>query len=294
MICRVPSGRASILCAFRNGTPHALWVAKSAECPERARRLRDEYDALTHLAPWARELGIPEVLEWVQTEKQAVLIQSGIPGERHKIMLPTGASEAKLRRNFAKPLHWIREFQTRVSLPEPVTVAALAQRYVAELGRRAELAGDLRGVIEILENPGTTGVRSAVPCHGDFHPTNLLFPRTGLSVVDWCAFGPGFPLQDAFSILVNSDYFEAGRYCGLPENYRHVFFSGSPVRALVREQIERETSSESEARFLFYCFLATQACFDASTPVEYWRKISRELARHGYPGPCEQLAWRRT
>ena len=286
---RIASGRASIVSAFDARTPHPLWIAKTARRPEDVQRLRNEYEALTYLAPWCRELGIPEVLEWEAAGGQAVLIQSGVRGRREKISLPINAGDADLRRSFQDALAWVRQFQAKVPLRAAMPAGTLAERYIEDLSRRSVFGGGLSGLMDVLRRHGAAGRRSAVPVHGDFHPTNVLFVRPGLSVVDWSAFGPGFPLQDAFSFLVNSDYSRRGHICHLIENYHHVFFSDSRVNGLVRQQMEADESSGDESRFLFYCFLATQICADAVTPPQYWLDIVRYLEPFEFPGPCTPL-----
>lgn len=287
-ICRIASGRGPIIAAFDNHTPRPLWIAKTASNPEHVRRVRHECEALTYLAPWSSELGIPQVLDWKGSCGQAVLIQSGVPGIPSQLALPVDAGDGFLRRHFQDTLAWTRKFQAKVPAPSAITVAELAQQLIEDLERR-EFGSAASGLIEILRHPGTGGLRSVVPAHGDFYPANVLVVRRDLSVVDWATFGPGFPLQDAFSFLVNSDYYRRGHILQLVENYHHAFFSDSGVNRLVRGEIEAEGYSGDESRYLFYCFLATQICADTAIPRQVWLDILRYVEVAEYPAPCTPL-----
>lgn len=287
---RIASGRGSIIGAFDDRTPHPLWIAKTARKPEDVARLRKEFEALGYLQPWSGELGIPRALEWDATDRQAVLIQSGVRGRRESVSLALDAGDAEVRKRFEEVLGWLKRFQAAVPAPAAMTVKELAEKRVEDLGSRRGEAGEaLDGVIAVLGRVGSAGQRGAIAVHGDFYPANVLFVKPGLSVVDWSAFGTGFPLQDAFSYVANTDYYRRGRVCRLVESYRHAFFSGSRVNDLIGREIGSDGSSEQEARDLFYCFLATQICADASTPMQFWLEIARYLEPFGYPGPCTPL-----
>jgi len=286
---RIASDRYSIVCGFEERTAHPLWVAKAGGDPGAIWRLRKEYEALTYLAPWAQELGIPRALEWREEGGESILIQSGMSGARGMVMLPVGASAAELRRWFDDPINWAGRFQAVVPPPQPGTISAVAERYAQVLEQATEFGGAMRGLIEILRDPASPEARSAPPVHGDFHSTNVLYVRPGLNVVDWTSFSTGFPLQDALSFLVNAIYYEPRRACTLLEKYRHAFFSKTPLCSIVRRVIESGSNTPTEARFLFYGFLATQICADADTPKEYWLEIVQYLDQHGYPAPGVEL-----
>jgi hypothetical protein len=282
-LSRIASNSASIICGFDDHTPHPVWVAKIAAGPGPVESQRREHRALRHLAPWARDLSIPEVLEWQDTGDEAVLVVTGLPGTRPPLYMSLHATASELRRRFHAPLQWLRQFQRQVTLPHHTSLSEIVREYIQRLGEHPEVGDTLHDLVEILSSP--VADPGPVPVHGDFQPTNLLVSHQRLSVIDWSAFSPGFPFQDAFSILVNSDYFSPGRFCNLVEAYHHVFFSDSPACRLMQQEIETEVSSPAEARFLFYCFLSTQICFNTTTPRQYWHRIATHLARHGWPGP---------
>ncbi len=282
---RIGSDRYSIVCGFEEGVPRPLWVAKSGSDPGAVWRLRKEYEALTYLAPWAQELGIPQVLEWREDAGEAILIQSGMSGARGSVMLPVRASIKELHGAFDEATDWAKRFQSRVTPPESVTIGAVAERLAQKIEADAGLGGAMRGLIQILREPASAGERSAPPAHWDFHATNVLFARPGLNVVDWTSFSTGFPLQDALSFVVNAIYYLPRHTLTLLEKYQLVFFSKAPVCGLIRSLLE----GEAEVRFLFYSFLATQICADADTPKEHWLEIARYLDDHGYPAPCTEL-----
>ena len=93
-------------------------------------------------------------------------------------------------------------------------------------------------------------------------------------------------MQDAFSYLVNTEYYRREHMCSLAESYHHVFFSESAVNRFVRREFEREECSGDEARFLFYCFLISQICADAAVPQQAWLDTLGFLGEAGYPAPC--------
>jgi hypothetical protein len=287
-LSRFASGRGPILAVFDDWSGHPLWVAKTASEPLHAARLRNEYDALMYIAPWSGELGIPRVLEWQESCGEAVLIQSGVPGARGRVSLSTNASDKRLERHFQEPLAWAERFRALVPAPSGMTVGQLAERYVVDL-RGREFGNAVNGLVEILGQAGPASLRPVVAVHGDFNPSNVLLKRPGLSVVDWPTFGPGFPLQDAFSFITNTDYYGRGHVCALAESYQHAFFSSSRVSQLVRLQTEAAKCSADDSRFLFYCFLAAQICADAAVPQQTWLDILGYLQEFGYPGPFTPL-----
>jgi len=289
MLGRIHSGRSSIVCAFKNGISHPLWVAKTTHDYGSMWRLQREYEALTYLEPWAQQLCIPQVLKCDQGECEFVLILSGVPGRRENIALRVNAAEADLHRSFDEPIAWVRRFQSQVRAPQPMTLDMVANDYVERLSPWTKSSTAMESMIALLGESATAGSRKAVPVHADFHPTNVLFLRPGLSVIDWNSFASGFPLQDIFSFVVNANYYCPGRILSLLENYHHAFFSKSRLCEFVRSLIEAEEWSAPEARFLFYCFLATQICADASTPNQVWLRLVGYLSQHGWPGPGTPL-----
>ena len=279
---RFASSRGPIIGLMPDDDATPFWICKSATGNLGVRRLRAEYHALVHLAPWADELQVPRVISWEDADDECCLVQSGIDGLQDDTGLSTHLSEAQLNRRFLEVLAWIDKFQT-VALPGFRRVIDVAAACAAQIEGRSEFSPAAAPVIQMLRNLGSLGLRSAVPTHGDFHWRNVLQQHPGVGVIDWASFTSGFPLQDRFSYIVNNVYFEPGRYFRLVENYRHVFFSESTVCRWLASLLRSWGYSPQESSQWFYCFLASQLCLDADMPAQTWLEILDFLASHSYP-----------
>jgi Phosphotransferase enzyme family len=264
----------------QTGAP--IWISKSASGETAARRIRMEYLALDHLAPWADELQIPRVIEWEETANECRLTQTGISGRQDDTGVSTHASGHTLDLKFADVFAWIDKFET-VALPRYCTVNALAAEFAGKIENKPAIRSSATELIRLLFELRRVGHMAAVPTHGDLHWRNVLLQHPGVGVIDWATFDSGFPLQNKFSYTVNNVYFEHGRSFRLVENYHHVFFSDSPACKWLLNLVRQMGFSIEEASQLFYCFFANQLCLDAEMPVQTWLDILDFLRENRFP-----------
>ena len=280
------NARGTCICLYDEDSGGPVWVSKSASNEIGVRRLRAEYDALLYLEPCAEQMNIPRVLDWEESPDGCTLVQSGIRGKHHPAAISGSASSNELNRRFGGVVAWINRLQQAVPSPSRKSLRRLAAEFAGRLEHHPEFGRIAASLASILRNPPVLGNRNAVPAHGDFYYRNVLFSGREVGVVDWGSFGGGFPLQDKFSYVVNSDYVLNNR-CGTRlQNYHHVFFSPSRACSYALGMAKGAGWNEEQTRFLFYCFLATEICLDSDQiPVSDWCEILQYLDHYGYPTP---------
>ena len=281
---RVCSSRAvSIVLAHDPGKNQPLWICKRSSDPDGIARLEIEGRALVYLKPWARELGIPEVLEWDQGIEEACLVRSVVPGENYPVRPLLSASGTELEAAFRRPLDWLKRFRRQVPPPLPQRIGELTQALCDRLEESGQPA--LRALKSFLvQDPAGVADRPAFTIHGDFFPPNIMLGVDGkLRVVDWDHFGTGNPFRDELNLLVGSNFVNhLGRAWNVDEIWRAMMFSASPISSFIHREMN---VSAEEARFYHYCYVAWQAVDGAPVERHNWLRTLERLANCGFPGP---------
>ena len=260
------------------------WIAKIARDNAAGMQLRREYDALEQLKPWAEQLNVPQVLAWDDEPADVCLIQTLLPGTYERVTFAVSDSQAAMMRMLGAPLRWVETFVQAVRLRDPQDTRAVTEKLVRELEAGTDVRTSFPAFLDMLSADARACNTAGVPTHGDFFPGNVAYRDAGIAVYDWEGLGPGYPLQDTFSYIVNSDYCSNGRTCTWAEKYRHVFFSESAAAAIVSDVIAGARLSREAVRHCFYGFLATQLSGKGLKPSD-WKPLLSELDAAGYPAP---------
>jgi aminoglycoside phosphotransferase len=276
----------SVLLAFSRSSPSPLWVAKVSSDPKSTLSLQREYRALEVLRPWASDLNVPAIRDWVRDDRSACLIVSGVAGWTEPVGLAaeTGATDDLRRLELATA--WLRRFRATVPL------SAVEQGIEDRGDRFPTLANDADRTVEVARLldflDGCRNQETApTPSHGDFWWGNLCFDGSRLGVIDWEGLRSGNRLHDLFVLHATLSHFEKRRLCTdvNVDIFLKRFFSKEAGACSIQKTMRAADPSSEEIRRSFYLFVATMIDLNTGAYRGPWLEILKILDRHGYPEP---------
>jgi len=276
----------SVLLAFSRSSASPLWVAKISSDPNSTLSLHREYKALEGLLPWAKDLNVPVVRDWVRDDRSACLISSGVAGWTQPFGLPaeTGASDDLRRLELATA--WLRRFRATVPLSAVEQGGEDQGDRFLTLAHDADRTPEMLRLLGFLEGSGSHETAPA-PSHGDFWWGNFCFDGPRLGVIDWEGLRARSRFHDLFVLLATLSHFEKRRLRTSVnvDIFLKRFYSGEAGASAIQKILRAEDPSPGEIRRSFYVFVANALSLNTGQYREPWLEILRILDRHGFPEP---------
>jgi len=276
----------SVLLAFARSSASPLWVAKISSDPKSTRCLQREYKALEVMLPWARDLNVPVVRDWVRDERSACLISSGVAGwtQPFGLAAETGASDDLRRLETATA--WLRRFRATVPLSAvEQAIEDQGDRFLT-LAHDADRTAEIARLLDFLDGSGSHET-APTPSHGDFWWGNLCFDGPRLGVIDWEGLRARNRFHDLFVLLATLSHFEKRRLRTSVnvDIFLKRFYSKEAGASFIQNTLRAANPSSGELRRSFYVFVANVLSLNTGQYREPWLEILRILDRHGFPEP---------
>lgn len=289
-LLRRPTDDGGMIFAFRTGRNYPVWVARRGAGKRGWRRVQCERRALEWMLPWHAVLRAPALLDVLETPEEIWVVQAGLCGQPRSIRIgPSGQLPAEI----LMAIEWLHQFQNSVAAPVDTDLTEVARAWA----RDADVRPD--GWSEPLWQQVQTACQMlpAVATHGDFWVGNLLFERSGMSVIDWNTFHAGNPLDDLLTLLMTLPRQQHGRYLDRMECFLASFFTPGPALELLQRWTQRSGISARAARFCFYLHLCRRIRWEFGFGLQsrsaksigqsqrFWKLALEWLAERDFPDP---------
>lgn len=285
-LARLESARAVLVSAYVPGKEYPVWFAKHTTNDALRNRLRRERQALVHLSPHAKQLGIPQILGWKDDESGSLLIREGLSGETSPMAILLTAPQEVYEKHFDSSVEWLLRFQKTVSPPEAISQRAVAERSIQWLRQHSSVHPAMErmalAITALLPGPE----KPAVAVHGDFFPRNVLL-GSFIQVIDWDCFGSGLPLTDLLNLFTGADLYQGKTMVPQDQIATAALFSRMPIRNALFRYIERLGAFEpADIALNTYCYLASKLELTAGgIDEQFWLRLLETVDRAGYPMP---------
>lgn len=290
-LMRLPADDGERIMAFRRGRAYPVWVAQRGIGRMGCLRVQSEKRALEWIEPWHSRLGVPSLIDFMQTDTETWMVRTGLCGAVWPIHIE---GFANLPEAISRAAEWLHDFQEIVAAPASTDLQALALTWAHEADARPDGWSS-----PLWQQVRSTPISAmpAVATHGDFWTGNLLFERRRMGVVDWNNFHAGTPLEDMLILLMKTPKTQRRRLLDPLRSFIRTFFADSPTRHLLLDWTRRHGLSAREARFCFYLCLARRLRWELGFGLQSrspksiaqtrygWQPILAWLADRDYPDP---------
>lgn len=289
-LMRRPTDDGGMIFAFRTGRNDPVWVARRGTGKRGWRRVQCERRALEWLLPWHAALRAPALLDVLETPEEIWVVQAGLCGQQRFIQIgPSGQLPAEI----LTAIEWLHQFQHTVAAPVDTDVTEVARAWARDAAVRPD------GWSEPLwqQVQSFCPVIPAVATHGDFWVGNLLFERSGMSVIDWNTFHAGNPLDDLLTLFMTLPRQHHGHYLDRMECFLASFFTPGPALNLLQAWTRRRGVDARAARFCFYLYLARRIRWEFGFGLQsrswksieqsqrFWKRALKWLSEQHFPDP---------
>jgi len=289
-LMRCPTDDGGMIFAFRTGSYSPVWVARRGTGKRGWRRVQCERRALEWILPWHAALRAPALLDVLETPKEIWVVQAGLCGQPRFIRIgPSG----QLPPEILMAAGWLHQLQDIVLTPVDADLTEVARAWARDAAVRPD------GWSEPLWQQVQSACQMvpAVATHGDFWVGNLLFERSGMSVIDWNTFHAGNPLDDLLTLFLTLPRKQHRRYLDRMECFLASFFTPGPALNLMQAWTRRRGIDARAARFCFYLHLARRIRWEfgfglqsrswksIETSQRFWKRALQWLAERDFPDP---------
>jgi thiamine kinase-like enzyme len=290
---RWPGAACWALFSGRSTTPVA--IVKVAHKGKYARRLRNEYDALRHLAEREEVAdSVPRPLALLEFNNRLVSAQTAVGGTQMNVVVSrrwrTTAHGAA--QDHQHVLVWLARLHSRATSEckcvDSGGVVEHVDRLLQDTPRRRQMLSH----VEALAREWRDAALPLVPGHGDLTPANCFLDRRHLRVIDWeGGLRLRTPLADIVTFLVEyARWLSSWRQRPLarPDALRAAFLTETWLAELTgrtfRDYLQKLGSPPAAAEYLFIATLAELAAGVAPIAhprraASYWTELLRVYSR---------------
>ncbi len=295
-LMRHPMDDGMVLFAFRNGEEYPIWIAKRGEGAVSRRRIDGEKRALEWISPWHARLGVPLLLDAMETPEEIWLVHGGLRGKQRFLHL---GSPQQLPAEVLTAADWLHQMQDTVAAPATADLQAIACAWADDADARPDGGGEALWQ-QVRSN---SRLMPAAAAHGNFWVGNLLFERDHIRVIDWTDFHAGNPLDDLLTLLMTTPRKYRGRHLDRMDCFLSAFFMRGAALHMLWAWSQRRGLSAREARFCFYLFLARRLRWELGFGLQsrsqasiaqaqqFWRPALNWLAERNFPDPFHSVAF---